>query len=59
MFEIYERAFGKEWNMSVVPCRADYAWSITGVWSNLTIHPSVDASAAGHWHGWIKGGQVD
>lgn len=24
----------------------------------LTLTPSIDASASGHWHGFIKGGQV-
>lgn len=24
----------------------------------LTLTPSIDASAHGHWHGWIKKGQV-
>lgn len=24
----------------------------------LTISPSVDASATGHWHGFIQGGQI-
>lgn len=26
--------------------------------TTLTLHPSIDASKIGHWHGWIIGGEV-
>lgn len=34
------------------------AWSVTGDFTNLTVRPSIDASAAGHWHGFITNGEV-
>jgi len=37
----------------------DYAWSRTGdSFENLTLTPSIDASAHGHWHGFITNGAV-
>lgn len=43
----------------VVHCQY-LAWSATGVpdFSVLEIQPSIDASKAGHWHGFIRGGEV-
>lgn len=58
LYDIYERHFGEDWNIVMVPCRADYAWNITGDFSNLSISPSVDASASGHWHGWVTSGEM-
>jgi len=40
----------------------DALWSISGQdgdsFDHITVHPSVDASGAGHWHGYIKDGEV-
>lgn len=34
-------------------------WSRTGdTFETLTLAPSIDASAAGHWHGFITNGEV-
>lgn len=35
-------------------------WTITGgdSFENLSLSPSVDASKAGHWHGFITNGEV-
>ena len=42
-----------------VPTRADFAWQISGRdFAMLTVAPSIDASAAGHWHGFIRNGEV-
>lgn len=42
-----------------VPSKADFAWTKTGdTFDNLTVSPSIDASAAKHWHGFIQGGEV-
>lgn len=42
----------------VINCRADLAWSATNAdnLERITIMPSIDASAAGHWHGTITNG---
>lgn len=48
--------FGPE---DVVPCRRSYAWVMTGEdFANMTITPSIDASPAGHWHGFIRDGAI-
>jgi len=57
-FDLYEKEFGPDWNMKVVPCNAGSSWSISGTFENLTVQPSVDASASGHWHGWITDGEA-
>lgn len=38
----------------------EHVWNITGgdTFDNLSLSPSVDASASGHWHGFITNGQV-
>lgn len=34
-------------------------WGRTGeTFETLTLNPSVDASQAGHWHGWIRNGEA-
>lgn len=34
-------------------------WQRTGeTFETLTITPSIDASASGHWHGWITNGEI-
>lgn len=44
---------------NVVPSRQDFAWSRTGDdLATISVTPSVDASASGHWHGFITNGQV-
>ena len=43
----------------IVPCRANFSWQMTGSdFGDMTIAPSIDASPAGHWHGWITAGQI-
>ena len=34
-------------------------WQRTGdSFEDLTLSPSIDASPAGHWHGWLQGGEI-
>ena len=60
--EIYARELGEDdWNQRVVPSKQGFAWSIVGDragFTDLTVTPSIDASASGHWHGFIKGGEI-
>ena len=43
----------------VVPCRKDSAWTRSGDdFATMTITPSLDASASGHWHGCITNGEA-
>lgn len=44
----------------VVPCRRGFAWTFNpsdATFETLTITPSLDASASGHWHGFITNGE--
>jgi hypothetical protein len=46
----------------VVPCRRNYAWNASppvnqATFENLSVTPSLDASASGHWHGHITNGE--
>lgn len=44
---------------AVVPMKADVAWLISGKdFETMTVTPSLDASAAGHWHGFITNGEI-
>lgn len=48
-----------DWPVDFVPMNADYAWKFSGHdFATLTVTPSIDASAAGHWHGHIAGGEI-
>ncbi len=38
----------------------EHIWNLDGAedFSNLTLSPSIDASASGHWHGFIVSGEI-
>jgi len=37
----------------------NHIWTKTGMsFDNLTLEPSIDASATGHWHGFILNGEI-
>jgi hypothetical protein len=49
---------GQEPN-DVVPCRRGFAWQRVGDdFASMSITPSLDASASGHWHGFITNGNA-
>lgn len=63
--ELYEKVFGDDWNQFVVPFNPEASWSISGsvptdtkaaFITDLTVRPLIDASASGHWHGFITNG---
>lgn len=57
--EVFKQAFGDNWNMLVVPCKEEQAWTIDGTdFNTITVNPSLDASASGHWHGCITKGEA-
>lgn len=37
-----------------------HIWTLPGQddFATLTLSPSIDASASGHWHGWITNGEA-
>jgi hypothetical protein len=44
---------------TVVMTRPDQVWALEGdSFENLTLHPSVDHSASGNWHGWVRNGEI-
>jgi hypothetical protein len=48
-----ERAWG------VVSCTPKHVWKRTGDdFSSMSVTPSLDSSASGHWHGFITGGKI-
>lgn len=43
----------------IVPAKQLFAWAVEGDdFSTLSVKPSVDASASGHWHGFITDGEI-
>lgn len=41
------------------PCKEDQTWRFTDHdFNHITVSPSIDASASGHWHGWITNGSI-
>jgi hypothetical protein len=65
--EVFEQEFGADWNTMVVPCKPEQSWSISGsvpidtkaaFITDLSVTPSIDASASGHWHGFITNGEI-
>jgi hypothetical protein len=45
--------------VTVVLCKETCAWTISGEdFDTLTVTPSIDASASGHWHGFLTAGQI-
>lgn len=60
-FDLYEEEFGEDWNEQVVPSRPDFAWTIkdnSQDFATMTVQPSIDASGAGCWHGFITDGNI-
>lgn len=58
-FDIFQEAFGEDWNTLIVPCKESEAWKITSRdFGSMTVTPSIDASASGHWHGHITAGEI-
>jgi hypothetical protein len=64
---LFEREFGDDWANQVVPMDPEYCWSISGTIpddpraafaANLSVTPSIDASASGHWHGHVTNGEI-
>lgn len=56
---IIGRAFGEDEQHNVVACKPDTAWKMSDFdFATMTIKPSIDASASGHWHGHVTGGRI-
>jgi hypothetical protein len=48
-----------DWPIDFVPMRDEAIWQMT-TWDfrHMTVTPSIDASASGHWHGFITNGEI-
>lgn len=60
--EVAERMFGDD-DYTIVPCKQEIGWSVAGgiehaTFESLSVTPSIDGSASGHWHGFITNGDV-
>lgn len=55
---IFQRELSEDERGNVVPTKPEAAWDIKGALPEITVTPSIDASASGHWHGWIKNGVI-
>lgn len=44
----------------IVGCKESYAWKFENAhdFEQITVTPSLDASAAGHWHGFLTAGAI-
>lgn len=43
-----------------VACRAEMAWGFnSNDFATMSVTPSLDASASGHWHGYITNGLIE
>jgi hypothetical protein len=70
LFELFANTLGDDWNKRVMVMKADFAWTFSGPgpikdgyqvgvdFARLTVTPSIDASASGHWHGFITKGEI-
>jgi len=62
-WNILRSGLGEDWNQIVVPPSPETQWSISnnvprGFADNISVTPSIDASASGHWHGFITNGEI-
>jgi hypothetical protein len=57
--EAFDREFGEDNRHVIVGCKF-LAWTMTNGPSleTMSITPSLDASASGHWHGFITNGAI-
>lgn len=57
--DLFEKTFGEDWPALIVGCKDEMAWTFSGTdFATLSVTPSLDASASGHWHGFITNGEV-
>lgn len=47
-----------DWPIDFIPMNSQAAWTMTGQFESMTVTPSIDASASGHWHGYITNGEI-
>jgi hypothetical protein len=64
-WKLFNEALGDEYAYTYVQgCTEGHLWSAspdlaTATFDNLTVHPSIDGSPGGLWHGWIRNGNAE
>jgi len=57
--ELLDAAFGEDKSHEVVGCKNECGWTWTSTdFCTMSVTPSLDASASGHWHGHITNGAI-
>lgn len=57
--EIIEAAFGEYASSDIPGSKPEYAWSFSNLdFATMSVTASLDASPAGHWHGFITNGEI-
>lgn len=61
--ELFQSHLGEDIAQATLLCRNHYAWTIQGgiataTFETMTVTPSIDASGAGLWHGFITNGEI-
>lgn len=62
--DMWARFFGEFNGLVIVPCGPNMKWNFISdfkditAFNNMTVTPSLDASASSHWHGFITNGEI-
>lgn len=57
--DLLDVTYGEDMSHLIVASKDECAWKIDGPdFETMSVTPSIDASAAGHWHGHITGGMI-
>jgi len=60
LFEQHKDLIDGKGAFIVVPCKPEHCWSVNGGdFASMSVTPSLDASASGHWHGVITNGETN
>lgn len=53
-------AYPPAYPVDVVLCKPEMAWTFPSgaAFESMTVTPSLDASASGHWHGFLTAGDI-
>lgn len=58
IWDALKAGIGDHWMEIVVPPKPSTVWEVAGVFPiSTSVTPSIDASASGHWHGFITDGE--
>ena len=62
-YALFAQVIPEDQLLDTVPCKRDFAWTSSpaaeeATFENISITPSLDASASGHWHGHVTNGSI-